>query len=876
MKHALTLITVLLLASPLAAEDPAKESKANSETVTSDDEDLILGFRGKSKYQIVVPDPMPNEAAAASVGRAAELLQAAFSANGIKLEVKKESEADAARPAFHLGATKFAAANGVDAKTLGGWSYVHKAVGRHIIIAGNDAPDTLVGKRPTMRDDATIPYEGTLFGMAEFVYRYAGARFLAPDNHGTAFVPTSIIHIPRKLDTKGSPFFIEHDFSKSRDLFYTANHCGRFQRIWSRYGHQHPSAVPISKYGKDHPEYFILSGGVRQPALTMKDGAGQLCFSNPDVRELIYKHILERCDEGFDIVELGQADGFKSCQCSKCAELYGVTPDSVPTDGSAYNIWGEKLWIMHRDMALRLLKDRPGKRIMMSAYSVAAPPPRTFNEFPPNTIIEMMDSSEKSFEAWKSIKVPGGFSAYLYNWGALHLKGLTVAQIAEQNRRLVTNNVHVVQVNGVPRSSEWGLEGPNIYIYLRLGIDPFTKSADELFNEYLQAAFRESEAQMRRFFTSFQKRVALLEVLREYTSKVDRDPIFTLGTLYTPDLINAMEEDLAQAEKNAQLPEVKTRLDIVRYEFDFLRHTVLVINAYRNHQAMNNAASLNQVLDAVDARNKFVAAVVNGDGKYPKWKNPAFPQRNEHELKYLQTYMDRAPFNWDTATMRANPAQLSQQSKSLEIAKVSGPLTLDSPLWKSAEEHTLGPVEAAATALQAQTTFRVLCDDSHLYVRVSGEQPAAKMKFVARGRDAELWLQESIIVNVSPSGDRSRYFYFAYEPEPTSFNDAEHGFITDVLHPRYGWNDESWNGKWTFETKLWPDKNRWESMAVIPFETLRTAAPKKGDLWYLNVGRVHFTDAAKKTDERELSVWTGKLNASRIPSDASFGKATFK
>ncbi|MEO6740201.1 MAG: DUF4838 domain-containing protein [Chthoniobacteraceae bacterium] len=866
------LLTSLLFSLAFAAT-AISQTKAGGDDAP---EDMILGFRGKSKYQIVVPDAAANAAAESSVTRAAELLQQAFAANAIKLEVRKESEAEAARPGFYLGATKFAAANGVDAKRLGGWSYVHKAVGRHIIIAGNDAPDTLVGKRATIRKDVTIPYEGTLFGMAEFVYRYAGARFLSPGNNGTAFVPTSIIHVPGNLNTNGSPFFIEHDLRNSPDLFFTANHCLGFQRIWSRWGHQHPSAVPISQYGKDHPEYFILAGGVRQPALTMKDGEGQLCLSNPDVRELIYKHLLERCDEGFDIVELGQADGFRSCQCSKCAELYGVTPDSVPTDGSAYNIWGEKIWIMHRDMALRLLKDRPGKRIMMSAYSVAAPPPRTFNEFPPNTIIEMMDSSEKAFEAWKTIKVPGGYSAYLYNWGALHLKGLTVAQIAAQNDRLVTNNVHVVQVNGIPRPGQWGLEGPNIYIYLRLGIEPFTKSADELFNEYLQAAFRESEPQMRRFFITFQKRVALLETLKEYTSKIERDPIFTLGTLYTPDLINAMEEDLTQAEKNAQLPEVKTRLDIVRYEFDFLKHTVLVINAYRNHQAMNDAASLNQLLNTVDARNKFVAAVVNGDAKYPKWKNPAFPQRNEPDLKFAQTYMDRAPFNWDTAKMRANPAQLSRQTKSLEIAKVSETLTLDSPRWKSAEEHTLGPVEDAATALQAKTTFRVLCDDGHLYVRVSGEQPAGKMKFVTRGHDAELWLQESIIVNVSPSGDRSRYFYFAYEPEPTSFNDAEHGFITDVLHPRYGWNDESWNGKWTFETKLLPDKNRWESMAVIPFETFRVAAPKKGDMWYLNVGRVHFIDAAEKKDQRENSVWTGKLNASRIPGDASFGTATFK
>ena len=55
------------------------------------------------------------------------------------------------------------------------------------------------------------------------------------------------------------------------------------------------------------------------------------------------------------------------------------------------------------------------------------------------------------------------------------------------------------------------------------------------------------------------------------------------------------------------LPEVKRRLDIVRYEFDFLKHLALVINAWRNHQAMNDAAFAHQLLDAVDARNAFIA-----------------------------------------------------------------------------------------------------------------------------------------------------------------------------------------------------------------------------------------------------------------------------
>lgn len=854
-------------------------------TIDDEPEDLILGFRGKSKYQIVVPDAFADEASESSVTRAAELVQQAFAANKITLPIVKESALDSARPAFFIGATKYALAQQVDLSKRTGFDYQHKVVGKNVIIAGHDAPDALADKRamPGWRANVSpLPFEGTLFGAAEFGHRYVGARFLSPDESGMTFVPQSIIHVPPMLDVQSAPHFAEHDMRSSTELFFVANHCRRFVRVWSRGGHQHPSAVPIKEYGKSHPEYFILTGNVRQPDVGATDG--QLCLSNPKVRELIYKHILARCDDGFDIIELGQADGFRPCECKACAELYGIQPTTKPGDGIAFHndrAWAEKIWIMHRDMAVRLLKDRPGKKLMMTSYGPTVPPPQTFREFPENTIIEMMHSDEEAFATWKQLKVPGGFSAYLYNWGNFHLVGLTplttVSMIAEQNRLLVENNVHSVQVNGVPGAGQWGLEGPNIYVYLRLGIDPNAQTAQQLFDEYLQAAFRETENSMRRFFVNLQKRVELWQTIRTYAYQSGRDPIFALGTLWTPDVINSLEEDLASAETGAQLPEVKRRLNIVRYEFDFLKHLALVINAWRNHQAMNNAASLTQLFDAIDARNVFIAGVVNGDAKYPKKKNPAYRFTSDvNSLKYAGRYLDRAPFNWDTAKLRTNPGALLQQNQSLVIERASGPLTLDSPLWEKAKSHALLPSDATVPKLQAPTTFRVLCDDTNLYVRVSGEQPADKMNFIARGHDAELWLQESIVVNVSPLGDRGRYFYFAYEPEASSFNEAEHGFITDYLHPRYGWNDEGWNGAWAIETKLVPAKKRWESMAIIPFETLRTQPPKAGDTWMLNVGRVHFLDGDKKKESRELSAWTGKLNASHIPGDASLGKATFK
>jgi hypothetical protein len=848
-------------------------------SAVSAEDDLVLGFRGKSKYQVVIPDQMANAAVSNSVAMAAGLLTNAFAANAIAMEVRRESQIDETRPGIYLGPTKFAAANGVDVGKLSGWTYVHKVVGANVIIAGNDQPDTHVGKRIYTPKDKAFPSLVTLLGTTEFAYRYAGARFLSffPGDIGTEFLPASIIHVPRALNTEGSPFFSERSGAWYWPALYAiASHCYAFDRYCSSGGHLHPRAIPI-ECKKSHPEYFILANGVRQPE------SYQLCFSNPEVRELIYKYILATLDEGYDVLQVNQNDGFQPCQCENCAVLYGQKPTAHPADGRAYYddpAWGEQIWIMHRDMALRLLKDRPGKKLSMLSYGPTRNPPRTFSAFPANTMIEMTRTSEKDFDAWKDVKVPGGFNAYLYNWGTYQLWTPlnTVSKIAEQNRLLVAHNARIIFLDSPPRIG-WGLEGPNIYVFMRLGIDPDGKTAYQLFDEYLQAAFRETENPMRRFFTTLQKRVGV-RVNSPGFREAGEYPFFELGALYTPDLINSLEEDLTMAEKTAVLPRVKKRLEIVRYEFDYLKHIALVISSYRNYQAMNDAHSLNQLLDAVDARNQFIARVVNGDGKYAKGKNPAYGAIGERDLKYSgeqRLFLDRAPFNWDTAKLRAAPASLLQQGKeSLEVTMAESTPTLESPAWDKAVAQKLVSVNVAVTNLQAATSFKALYDRKNLYIRVSGDQPADKMNFVKRGRDAELWLQESIVVNVSPIADKSRYYYLAYEPEPNSFNDAAHGFITDPLHPRIGWNDENWNGQWTFETRLIPDKNRWESMAVIPFETVKASPPKPGEVWCLNVGRVHFLGTEKKKDDRELSAWTGTLNPSYVPGDGSFGKMIFK
>ena len=80
------------------------------------------------------------------------------------------------------------------------------------------------------------------------------------------------------------------------------------------------------------------------------------------MRELIYQELLDHADKGYEMVQLGQSDGFRPCECAECANLYGVKD------------FGEKLWIMHREMAERFLKDRPGKKLCIMAYGFAILP----------------------------------------------------------------------------------------------------------------------------------------------------------------------------------------------------------------------------------------------------------------------------------------------------------------------------------------------------------------------------------------------------------------------------------------------------------------------------------------------------------------------
>jgi len=193
-------ITLLGLLTVIALDLPAADNPyaANHRCRLDEERPIALVTDGKARAEIVVA-PDAGSVAAFAAKEIQTLLQAC---TGATLPIVPEAGGDTL--AIHLGATAFAAANGIDVTTFPRDAFVIKSVGDTIFIAGRDDKD---------RDPARGMYvwgalyeRGTLFGAYDFLERFAGVRFFFPGNVGTVTPRQSGINVPA-MDIYEAPDF---------------------------------------------------------------------------------------------------------------------------------------------------------------------------------------------------------------------------------------------------------------------------------------------------------------------------------------------------------------------------------------------------------------------------------------------------------------------------------------------------------------------------------------------------------------------------------------------------------------------------------------------------------------------------------------------
>ena len=809
---------------------------------------------GKSAYRIVIPDtslPGVETHLRKEAARFASILKEGY---GAGLPVCKEKDLPAGTPAIYIGDTAFARSHGVEASRLPAWHTVLKVHGRNLILAGCD--------RPAAKGVNQYAYNyvlGSCRAMTEFLKTYAGVRFLFPGDNGTHVPKGKNLSIPGDLNAVSSPSYLYCRTRPLPVLFETANGLLPSATTYLYGGHSYYSAVPAGKYEKTHPEYFRLKGNRRTVH------GGHLCISNPEVQELIYQEMLRKLDSGYEMVELGQTDDYQKCECRNCENLFN-TKDM-----------GEQLWILHRNLAERLYRERPGKKVLIIAYPPTGNPPGTFREFPPNTAIELCNYTPESFAQWRKIKVPQGFTVYLYNWGAYQGTGLSPARtfeyLEEQMKLLKENNVRAFHLCGsIPM---YGLEAPALYAFFRMKDDPGT-TASAAADEFYRTAFQEAEKPMRAFYTAINNALQLNPSNTRFKVIVNASSL--IPYLWNPAVLATLERELSSAEKIAHTPKVKARLALVRADFDFVRTTARALafyQAYRLNPTWNN---FDQLEKAVRERLALIDQAFSKDPRssslpLPGWKEiKRFGYISRAEVIQNGTLhgLIGAPFNWNFKLLRAKNILPCKEAMRLTVrhtGQTPSGFDFDSGAWAKAEWNNMSEIQLGTPSVA--TRFKILYDRKNLYVAFDGVRKNIR-NYRSLGRDSACWGQDSLEILLDPFGDREKHYHFLFNAVPDSFYDSRTGFHTDPLNPNIHKADPTWNGKWSYENKL--EANRWRAVVTIPFEDLGVSTPGRGTAWTANFGREEYHDGMQKP---ELLLWSPNPEARSFHDRDKFGELLF-
>lgn len=559
--------------------------------------ELVIAERGKeSPYSIVLSEGVDVNLeqfvrlAGETIARAVE------DTCGVKLPVVRESEYKGGRALFIGPVKRLHQVPGivrVDSFKL--WEHRIFAKDGDLFIVGCDRSYLTNPKR---FKDYTMYVLGTLKAALEFCERYCHTAFpypkmmtSLPSDQVTVPGDCAFVAVPRVLFCNGRAQEVLYDIANN---FFPAPWYGTYG------GHSHDRAIPASMY-KEHPEYFAVLNGKRgEPHQTRP----QHCLSNPDVQRLIYQELLTHVDKGYEMVQLNQSDGFRACECEKCAKMYGVES------------FGEKLWLMHRDMALRFLEERPGKTLCIMAYGPTRTPPQTFREFPPNVVVDLAPCNAEVLASWSGIKVPGGFTAYLYNWGYYQLEGFTPKRSADflssQLKLFAANNIKGIYRCGF--GELFGLEGPAYFQFGKQLAEP-TLAPAALVERYCAHTYGKAAQTMRKFFASLDECLqkdsdrqldwndaSLLEGGQPSLGANMR----LLMLRYPPEVLARLESALAEGER---LEPDSWPLKVARLEFDYLKLTVNTIVTFDKYSITKQADDGNAMLHAIVRRNVFIDAL---------------------------------------------------------------------------------------------------------------------------------------------------------------------------------------------------------------------------------------------------------------------------
>lgn len=568
---------------------------------------LVLVTNGRSAAAVVLAETPSSTARYA----ADELTNHVAQATGVRLPVLDEASAAAhAGPRIFVGDTQAARAQGIDPDRLGPDVYVMRTAGRDLFILGREEREMppLQGVRynhARLPSAYVNPYGGTLFGVYEFLSRFAGVRWLWPGHLGTDVPPSDRLIVPDALNETQGPRLKFRMWGWShiagaeayesrvdeivRKLAFTPEGIRRYRDDLEIYLRRHrlgisevcPHGVHTfhwwwSRYGKKHPEWFMLnSKGERGPEPGKE--TAMMCLSNPD----IHRYIVERYRAGdlyvtgwappdraahAGFIPLAESDTQGGCRCERCQAWDAPQPETVHPHvaSNTYhfrNIFNPlksnryaRFWKTIYDLAAQ---EDPGVKVGVYLYWNTFPAPTADIQLNPNIWGEFAPwSSRESYfpmpdvaeqwmkEQWLGWRRSGLSLVYRPNY--FHcgyvMPQVSTRQAGEFFRWAYQNGMVATSFDSL--YGHWSVRGPMLYMLMRLFWDPELE-IDAIRREYF-SAFGLAAAIVERYFDYWE---AFSETRRGGWLHGD---VARVNDAFPPDSFPPAEQMLAEALQAVQ------------------------------------------------------------------------------------------------------------------------------------------------------------------------------------------------------------------------------------------------------------------------------------------------------------------------------------
>ena len=284
-----------------------------------------------------------------------------------------------AKTAIVLGSNDWSVAAGIDTAKLPRDGFVLRTKGNALYIAGAD--DDV---RPLKAPSGLHFRRATLFGVYEFLERFAGCRFYFPGELGEIVPRTGRIRVP-DLDETCAPAWTERSVSSSRGTWYDPSQNAQEEFLKERFRlrtetrqlpccHGQYQSKIVQRFGKTHPEYFWLDAKGRRVIADEEAKPyshwAHLCYTSavwdeicrdalsyfrgegPEVRGMIVGKAPNHrpgwgkqasCGLYYDIMP---QDGMRRCTCPSCSKAFAQAKD--PNDYANETVWRRTAEIAQR------------------------------------------------------------------------------------------------------------------------------------------------------------------------------------------------------------------------------------------------------------------------------------------------------------------------------------------------------------------------------------------------------------------------------------------------------------------------------------------------------------------------------------------------